>query len=415
MSLSGSNRRALCPIILCTSMAWLGSGILAPVFANCDPDGVHPSGAEYRICMPDLDRWNGDLVVYAHGYVEPGQPVEIIEEHLMIPGGPSVPDVVNLLGFGFAATSYRTNGLAVRDGPEDLVDLVDVFSDRYGPPARVYVVGISEGGLIATLAIERYPYLFDGALAACGPIGDFERQLNHFGDFRVLFDYYFPGVLPGLAIDVPQSLIDDWDDVYVGAIMNALHADPYARERLLRVSSIPTAGADEAAVDATILELLWYSVHSTNDAIEKLGGRPLDNAGRRYHGGGRNATLNRAVERFSADVAALDEIEFGYQTSGVLACPLVTLHTTADPITPFWHEHLYRRKAFQVGGQPFLSNVTVDRYGHCNFSVVDLLVSFSVLVWEVNGEELVGVDAVLPSGKTRAQFMKMVRMYGVGR
>lgn len=402
---------------------WFASALLVTlvgsvptrVFADCDPDGVQVTGAVYRICMPDPDRWNGDLVVYAHGYVDPDRPIEIPEEHLVIPDGPSVPQVINLLGFAFAATSYRTHGLAIRDGVEDLVDLVDVFSNTYGSPVRVYLVGISEGGLITTLAVERYPDVFDGGLAACGPIGDFQKQLNYIGDFRVLFDYFFPGVLPGSTIEIPQELVDNWDDVYVTAIMDAISADPDARERLLRVASVPADSTDPVTVDAAVLHLLWFAVHAGNDAFEKLGGQPLDNTGRRYHGGGRNSSLNRAVERFPADLAALDELKLHYRTSGILACPLVTLHTTDDPITPFWHEHLYRRKAFQAGAQPFLVNVTVDRYGHCNFTVVDLLVGFSVLVWEVTGEELVGVDAVLPRGRTRAEFMKLVRMYGVGR
>ena len=47
--------------------------------------------------------------------------------------------------------------------------------------------------------------------------------------------------------------------------------------------------------------------------------------------------------------------------------------------------------------------------------MVELLVGFSVLVWEVDGEELVGVDAVLPKGRARAEFMRLIRMYGVGR
>ena len=41
--------------------------------------------------------------------------------------------------------------------------------------------------------------LFSSALAACAPIGSFRQQVNYLGDFRVLFDYYFPGVLPGSA------------------------------------------------------------------------------------------------------------------------------------------------------------------------------------------------------------------------
>ncbi len=383
--------------------------------ADCDPDGVQTSGAVYRICMPEPGRWNGDLVIYAHGYVAPDRPIEIPEEQLGIPDGPSIPQVANLLGYAFATTSYSTNGLAVREGVQDLVDLVGVFADTYGTPFRVFLFGLSEGGLIATLAVERYPDVFDGGLAGCGPIGDFERQINYFADFRVVFDYFFPDVLPGTALEIPQELIDNWDGVYTPLIADAIRSDPDSAERLLHVTGAPTERGNPDSVEATVLELLWYNVHATNDAVEKLGGQPLDNGNRRYHGGGRSSSLNREVERFTADPTALDEIALHYQTSGDLIRPLVTLHTTGDPVTPFWHEHLYRRKAFRAGAQSFLANVTVDRYGHCNFTVVELLVGFSVLVWEVNGEELVGVDAVLPKGRARAEFMRLIRMYGVGR
>src|SRR5262245_58858423 len=78
---------------------------------TCEPDGVQASGAIYRICMPAV--WNGDLVLYAHGYVGAGEPVAIPENQLSLPDGTSVPGIVNALGFAFATTSYSTNGLAV--------------------------------------------------------------------------------------------------------------------------------------------------------------------------------------------------------------------------------------------------------------------------------------------------------------
>ena len=66
------------------------------------------------------------------------------------------------------------------------------------------MTGVSEGGLITALAIEQRPDVFDGGLSTCGPIGDFSQQINYFGDFRVLFDYFFPGVMPGSPISIPS-------------------------------------------------------------------------------------------------------------------------------------------------------------------------------------------------------------------
>ena len=49
----------------------LGSALAIPVHvqvpvSHCE-DGNQDSGAYFRICMPNLVSWNGDLVVYAHG------------------------------------------------------------------------------------------------------------------------------------------------------------------------------------------------------------------------------------------------------------------------------------------------------------------------------------------------------------
>ena len=50
------------------------------------------------------------------------------------------------------------------------------------------------------------------------------------------------------------------------------------------------------------------------------------------------------MQRFSADQAALDEIAAHYQTTGHLSVPLVTLHTTGDPLVLYWHATFYRGK-----------------------------------------------------------------------
>src|SRR3954465_1086526 len=159
--------------------------------AGCT-DGSLQTGALYRVCFPAT--WNGDLVLYAHGYVAPGGDLALPDDQI---GGQSASAIVTELGYAFASTSYRSNGLVAADAVDDLVELVDTIEHRYRPdPVRTAIVGFSEGGLVAALAAERHPDRFDGVLAACGPIGDFRAQLDYIGDFRVVFDYLFPGVLP---------------------------------------------------------------------------------------------------------------------------------------------------------------------------------------------------------------------------
>ena len=50
--------------------------------------------------------------------------------------------------------------------------------------------------------------------------------------------------------------------------------------QLLKVTGVPT-GPDPAK---SIIDVLWYNVTATNNAIAKLGGNPYDNRFRFYFG-----------------------------------------------------------------------------------------------------------------------------------
>lgn len=369
------------PLLL---IATLGSLLTRPAIANpsgvCDSDGQLPSGAYYRICMP-TGSWNGDLVLYAHGYVSFNEPITIPENQLQL-GSTSLPELVNALGFAFATTSYRVNGLAVEHSVDDLIDVVNVFSATHGVPTHTLVTGVSEGGLVTALAVERRPDLFDGGLSTCGPIGDFGKQIDYFGDFRVLFDYFFPGVMPGSPISIPQSLIANWPAYYTMTIEPLIFAPTNTAqlEQLLRVSQAPHISGLITTINKSVFDALDYSVMATNDAIEKLGGQPFDNHTRVYAGSANDVQLNLQVQRFSADQAALNSINALYQTTGQLSVPLVTLHTTLDQQVPYWHEHLYRIKVIQHDSLALHQPIEINRYGHCAFEASEAVSAFAQLV-----------------------------------
>jgi hypothetical protein len=203
--------------------------------------------------------------------------------------------------------------------------------------------------------------------------------------------------------------------VYVPRILDAIRSDPHATNQLLRVTHAPIDERDPTSVEATILGLLWYNVFATNDGIDKLGGQPFDNVHRSYRGSDNDLWLNLEVQRFRADPAALEEIEAHYQTSGDLAAPIVTLHTTGDPFVPYWHELLYRRKAYAGGSALLHSNISVLRYGHCNFKISEMLVAFVVLVFKATRQELTGVENVLPNADLQAEFFRLARQHGILR
>jgi len=355
--------------------------------------GLGKSSSDVVIQTPEV--WK-DLVVFAHGYVDPNAGPAAWQDQLYALG-PYLPDLVNEMGYAFAATRYRREGLIIWEAVEDVVTLVNQFSDTYGLPRHIYLVGASEGGLITALAVEQYPNLFAGGLALCGPVGDFRKQLNYFGDFHVVFNYFFPGLLPNSSpAGVDPVIENSWGTAeapgpsqlhVIDYLFNNPSVEIKARIRkLLKVTKAPVDPDEINTVAETILGILRYNIVGTNNALAVLGGQPFDNTRRWYFGTGsfwEDWRLNRRVERIRANPGTLVEIEQHYQTSGDLSRPIVMLHTTKDPIVPYWHEPLYRLKVFTNGSNLLHSNFPVFRYGHCNFEVTEVQKAFTLLVTKV--------------------------------
>jgi pimeloyl-ACP methyl ester carboxylesterase len=349
-----------------------------PPFAKPGPcqEGRLPSGARSLVCVP-TDGWNGGLVVFAHGYVPPGSPLTFAD--LELPDGTDLRELIQQLGFAFATTTYRENGLAVLEGVEDIAELVDAWpTQQFAPPDRTYLTGVSEGGLVAALAAERYPERFTAAYAVCGPLGNFLFQINYVADFRALFDAYFPGLLPGTAVDVPAALRTAWDARFVPDIKAALAREPARARELLRVARAPFNPADDTTVVDTTIGLLWHNVAGANEMRARLFGNPYSNRLRWYSGSSNDLLLNLRIKRYDADAPAL--IEAGrYAPAGDLRIPLVTLHTTGDELVPYAHELIYAAK-LQPTGRGRLLPLPVLRYGHCSFATSEILTGFALML-----------------------------------
>ena len=110
--LSPAASRAECP-----PSPWLG--------CVCqEPNAGHD---DYRlICKPD--NFNGVLVVYAHGYVYPQEPLALPYQEIE-PFADVIGGLLNF-GFGFATTSYSKNGYAIENAETDLNALVGSSTSR---------------------------------------------------------------------------------------------------------------------------------------------------------------------------------------------------------------------------------------------------------------------------------------------
>ena len=142
-------------------------------------------GAGYRIEVPE--NWNGDLVLYAHGFRGGGLELTV--------SNPPIRAYLIANGYAWAASSYATNGYDVTQGVKDTHDLGTLFNGLAAKPNRVYFTGTSMGGHITGVAIEQYPNAYDGAMPMCGVMGD-----------NKLFDYFVENHLAAhvlASLDVP--------------------------------------------------------------------------------------------------------------------------------------------------------------------------------------------------------------------
>jgi pimeloyl-ACP methyl ester carboxylesterase len=410
--------------------------------ANCVPfDNPANTTEVYLICLPqNVSAWNGDLIVFAHGYMDPRLPVDIPYSELVLSDGTTIPSLVNNLNFAFATTSYSKNGLSVLEGVQNIRGLIQYFKSLY-PAHKVFVVGASEGGLVATLLAEQYPTSINGSLSMCGPVGDFVKQVNYWDDFRVVFDYFFPGLLAPTAINIPASLPGQWSTYTTGTIgpysnvplevpgtlqnnvMAAVYSAPATTlSQLLNVTKAPKSALDPVNTTwFSIRDMLWYNIMSTDQGRMELHhgpytgnqGNPYNNKlpYRKYVGSKNDALLNAKVKRYTADPAALAEMA-KYQTTGNLRIPLVNMHTTLDPIVPFWHQTLYSMKVRAKGDSANLTSISIGRYGHCSFYAEEMLLGFNRLLSKAGGPSMAAYLSALPNQASQERFKALVKELG---
>jgi pimeloyl-ACP methyl ester carboxylesterase len=349
-------------------------------------DPVHP----YQItllCVPSP--WNGNLVVYAHGYVDPSLPLSLPAElNLLLPDGSpnpaSLPAVLLNQGFAVATTSYSKNGYAVEQGGQDLNALVSYAKQSVLPAtiSRVYLIGASEGALISTMLLERNPKIYNGALSLCGAVGGWAYQTQYAGDFVNVFNYFFPGVAATAAAagDVnAQAAI-------IGA---AFQARPDLTAQLFSVTGAAIDQSDPATAAATAvattLQVLFYSNPAVQfDLQATAGGNPYSNLHTRYRGSFNDKALNAGIARIAADRPAQRYVSRFYTPSGEIKRPIVSLHNALDPVVPFRVEQLFAQRVQEESRPSLLTSIpTRHAYGHCNFDPDEILTAFGVLVAQV--------------------------------
>jgi pimeloyl-ACP methyl ester carboxylesterase len=115
-------------------------------------------GAKFAIARPA--QWNGRVLLLAHGFREASAPLvaDLNPNHLACR---------TLLDQGWvvATTSYRRNGMIIRDAIADLENLREHIVEICGEPHLVILEGDAMGGAIVALIAEQFADHYQGAVA----------------------------------------------------------------------------------------------------------------------------------------------------------------------------------------------------------------------------------------------------------
>ena len=337
-------------------------------------------GAYYRLFRPA--DWNGRLVLYAHGTVLPDQPVKLPGE------APLVTALFESLNTAVALSSFSENGWAVKDGAQRTHQLLGLFTETFGTPEHTYVVGASQGGLIATMLAEKYPEAYRAAAVLCAPNAGATANFTYAGHVRTLFDYLYPGVLPGSTALVPQGI--DVTEEIIRPAREAMEADPSGAAAIAGMVQTPVPGKTPEERQASIERTLHYHGRLLNNLLEHTNGHSLfDNRATVYSGplpAEELAALNAGVARYEGSNRGERYMHKYYDPDGRLAIPVLSLYTTRDPDVPLYNHEVYRERVARAGRSAFLFERSIDRFGHCSFTLPEMVQAWHDLVrWAEEG------------------------------
>ncbi len=338
-------------------------------------------GALYSIDVPA--EWNGDLVLYGHGFTFPQQP-------LTLPGGhfPGVRDQMLSRGFAIAATSFSENGFSEAEGVRQVHQLKGLFTDQVGAPARTFLLGISLGGLISMELLQTYPNQYVGALSVSGPVGGSEAEFNYVGDVRALWDLLMCD-LPGTFTDVPATQFPQ-NDVVACIMTHQTQFGVLVSTR--RPGGFLPAGINPTELVTSVGNTLGFHWYGFEDVLDRTHSHmPYDNHDVTYISAVvPPATLdwiNANIARYTATPDALEFLRHHYEPGGVLKTPLLTIHAERDPYVPWGHEAILHDRVAAAGYLDHLSQSHYGgaRYGHDEaFTDAEIAKAFDALLAWVN-------------------------------
>jgi fermentation-respiration switch protein FrsA (DUF1100 family) len=368
----------------------MANGALTTVF-----QGVHGHAA-YKVEVPA--QWNGDLVVWAHGFRGQGTVLTVDAPSFNLR-----QKFVNE-GYAWAASSYTDNGYDVAAGVVSSKDIAEFFPDLTGAkPHSTFIAGVSMGGHVIGRSVEQYPHFYDGALPMCGVLGD-QTLFDFFLDFNVVGQdlagvpaFPFPA---DYATDIPKI-----ESALGIASLSPIGPDTtndlgkQFRSIVINRSGGPRPGATSAfAFWKDFLFGLGVPSNAGNTLAENPGqlSQNLDTNYQPNTPVDVNATVVRvaAANHSARQNASLSQVP---KILGHPEIPVMTLHGLGDMFVPFSMEQAYRQDIDQTNRGDLVVQRAIRSVNHCEFSATEAGTAWDDLVsWVHTGNRPAGDDVLNP-------------------
>ncbi|SDY16539.1 hypothetical protein SAMN05661080_02545 [Modestobacter sp. DSM 44400] len=348
-------------------------------------------GAGYQIEVPD--HWNGDLVMWAHGYRGTGAELTVS----------APPDGLRQYlvdhGYAWAASSYDENGYDVDSGVESTHRLVRYFDKAVGKPDQRYLAGVSMGGHVTGVSIEKYRAEYVGAMPVCGVMGDrrlFDTFLDYNAAAQALTDT--PPVYPAPADYVTTTAAQMKTEL---GLPDAL--TPAGEE--LRAVTEQRTGGERPLFDAGFANFanFLFTVYPVFPGLGEEKGAVGGNADTVYQLDADPA-LTAEEQALNAEVLRVEAARSHRGLSGVptidgrFRIPVLTMHDLGDLFVPFSMEQEYARDAARRGNSDLLVQRAIRGVAHCDFSPEEYQQAFADLVtWVEDGVRPEGDDVLNPT------------------
>jgi len=354
-------------------------------------------GAKFKIRVPA--NWNGTLLVYTQGTKSGPPPPEPLLVPRVLPGSDApLEDTLLSRGYALAASEIATTDWQMKASVQDTLALTTYFRGRVGDPKRVILWGTTIGGLASLRLLEDYPRSFDGAIAMAAPGAGLPRRQDQSLDFALAYAVVFGwlGDAWGPLEDLRSDLNFTTD---VAPLVNSPKADGSNRGGWEFIRLVTGLASDAFWKTDPMFGYPGYVLKMNNSITDRVNtqnwasGPVAQNLDHRYSLtsdekkylaglgvqaddllGKMNARTNIAASPRARDYVA----RFG-DVHGTLTKPVLTVHTTLDPVSDIRHESAYRKTVEDSRCLENLVQAYVSTLGHYGFTAKQLLAALAAM------------------------------------